>query len=79
MTESITPHPHDPHHSHGVAEHAHGDGHGHGPAASVFGEEEEQLLRKSDVQAGMYIVCLIGGIFSIGVILYTIVALSVWL
>jgi hypothetical protein len=77
MSESITPQPHDPHH--GVTEHAHGhDGHAHGPG-SPFSEEEERILRKSDVQAGMYIVCLIGGIFSIGVILYTIVALSVWL
>jgi hypothetical protein len=77
MSESITPQPHDPHHA-AIQEHGHGHGHA-SPAASPFSAAEEEALRKSDVQAGTYVVCLIAGIFSVGVVLYTIVLLSVWL
>jgi hypothetical protein len=81
MSEGITSQPHDHPHT-GITEHASGHGHGsdHGStAATPFSAAEEEALRKSDVQAGTYIVCLISGIFSIGVVLYTIVFLSVWL
>jgi len=74
--DAITPQPHHPHPA-GVTEQPHDHGHGH--AAGPFGEEEERTYRQSDVKAGTVIVCLIAGIFSIGVCLYTVVALTVWL
>jgi hypothetical protein len=79
MSEAITPQPHDPHHA-AITELGHGHDHTHADsAATPFSAAEEAALRSSDVQAGTYIVCLIAGIFSIGVVLYTIVLLSVWL
>ena len=55
----------------------HGEPH-HGPAdhaatTQYFSDAEWQSLRKSDIAAGRNIVVLMGGIFTIGVLLYAIV------
>lgn len=47
----------------------HGSDHGHAPVATLSAEEFD-LLRKEDGKVGTRIVCLLTGIFSIGLVLY---------
>lgn len=54
----------------------HGGGAGHGPA-SPFSEAEWKAFRKDDVTAGGAVVVLMTAIFTIGLILYTVVAIAV--
>jgi hypothetical protein len=64
-------------------DHAHGDHHefdeeaDYAAAALTIPDETWRHLRLEDYQAGVYVVGLMLAIFSIGVILYTIVAVSV--
>jgi hypothetical protein len=64
----------DPHH-HGVQEHGH---HGPAPLALPYSDAEVARFRKDDVHAGKMIILLMGGIFTVGVFLYVLVALSTW-
>ena len=64
--------------------HTHGDGAGHGHAEHAatelpFSDTDVAGFRKEDVHAGKMVVGLMAGIFSIGVFLYILVALSTWL
>jgi hypothetical protein len=61
------------------AHHDHGHDHGHGPAvpANPFPEAEWETLQKDDRQAAASVIGLMAGIFSIGLILYLVVALWV--
>lgn len=43
-----------------------------------FTEQQRAEFHKDDIEAGRMIVGLMGGIFTVGVILYAIVALVVW-
>jgi len=66
----------DTHHEHGI-QHApaHGDPHGHGPAAPLpFTDADWENFYKNDIEAGKMIVLLMGGIFTIGLVLYSIIA-----
>ncbi len=47
------------------------------PAGPFFSDEEWQKLQDDDLHAGKAIICLMAGIFVIGLALYTIVALWV--
>ena len=49
------------------------DPHAHDSAA-VFSDEEIQRLHAEDLAAATKVVCLMCGIFCVGVVLYTIVA-----
>jgi hypothetical protein len=71
-------------HGHGSAEHGitahpgHGHGgHGHGVPAAAFTPAEWNSFHHDDRTAGTAIVLEVGGIFVIGLILYTIVLLVV--
>ena len=52
------------------------EGHGHAVAVDIS-DAEWQQLQADDAKAGRAVICLMGGIFVIGIILYTIVALSI--
>ncbi len=60
---------------------AHGDPHGHEHAAAPegphFSDKEWKEFQDDDVHAGGAIVCLMAGIFTIGLMLYTTIALIV--
>jgi hypothetical protein len=62
--EHITSHPH--------AEHG-----AHGAAALPFTEADWREFHKSDIGAGAAIIVLMTAIFSIGLVLYTIIAIVV--
>jgi hypothetical protein len=47
------------------------------PAGALFSPEEVQTLRAADVQAAKSVVLLMVGVFSMGLVLYAIVALSI--
>jgi len=79
--------PHSPEHqitdapaaSHGVT-HAPAEGNTHGSHAAhpgPFSDAEVQQLQTSDVLAGKLVVCLMAGIFSVGLVLYTIIMIAV--
>jgi hypothetical protein len=55
-----------------------GDPHGHAAAESPFSDAQWDFLQAEDYSAGRAVVILMLGIFSIGVILYGVVAFSVW-
>lgn len=64
---------------HGITPtHEHG-GHGHHGAALTlpFGEADLAEFHKNDIQAGGAIIVLMTAIFSIGLILYTVIAVVV--
>lgn len=66
----------DPHgHSHGIT----ADPHGHAPhaAGDPFGPGVLDNLHQQDVAAGKAVVVLMCSIFLIGVLIYTIVAISI--
>jgi hypothetical protein len=51
---------------------------GHGAAAIVdISDAEWQQLQADDAKGGRAVICLMGGIFVMGIILYTIVCLSI--
>jgi hypothetical protein len=54
----------------------HGD-HGHHAVPLPFSDADVEGFRKEDIHAGTMVVMLMAGIFSIGVFIYTIVALTV--
>jgi len=60
---------------------AHGELHGHehvpAPTGPLFPEKEWEEMHVDDVHAGGAIVCLMAGIFTIGLMLYTTIALIV--
>jgi hypothetical protein len=68
------PHTHEPGHVCGH-EHAHGHAHLHEPEIP-FSDTEWQALRTEDMKGAMAVVGLMVGIFTIGLVLYLIVALS---
>jgi hypothetical protein len=53
------------------------DPHDHGHAASPFSDRELGELRSSDILAGKLVVCLMAGIFSVGLVLYSIILVAV--
>jgi hypothetical protein len=61
-------------HGEHVTPQAHGP---HGTAALPFSDEQWQEFHKSDVGAGGAIVVLMTAIFSIGLIMYTVIAIVV--
>jgi hypothetical protein len=67
MTEPVPPHP--------APEHAIAAGHPPA-AAALFPEDEWRLFRLSDKIGATYIVGLMAGIFSVGLVLYLIVLWS---
>jgi hypothetical protein len=64
-----------PDHGHGVQ--AHADHHHASDAPSLFSDAEWAQFRKSDIVAGGAIVGLMAGIFSIGLLLYSAIAVIV--
>ena len=52
--------------------------HGHHDTPIPFSEAEIELFRKEDIHAGKAVVLLMTCIFSIGVILYSLVDLGTW-
>lgn len=54
-----------------------GHSHGHGGPASPFTEAEWKEFHKSDIGAGGAVIVLMTAIFSIGLLLYTVVAFFV--
>jgi hypothetical protein len=61
-----------------AADHGPAAAHAHAPAAAVpFTAEEWRYFRATDRTAGAYIVGLMAGIFSVGLVLYLIVLFSV--
>ena len=63
-------------HHESFSEHPMHAGHGHRDhaASAPFTDAEIEHFHKEDLAAGTAVVCLMVGIFSIGVVLYTIVA-----
>jgi hypothetical protein len=53
------------------------DAHGHHAAAAPFSAGELGELRSSDILAGKLVVCLMAGIFSVGLVLYSIILIAV--
>jgi hypothetical protein len=70
--EHVTTQPEGGHGGHG--EHGGHGGHAHG---SPFTAEELAELQKSDVGAGAAVIVLMAGIFSIGLVLYSVIAFIV--
>ncbi len=75
--------PHDGIHSGAPHQGIHGDGmehasHSHAPAPLPFSDADIAGFRQEDVHAGKAVVLLMTGIFSLGVFLYILVALSTW-
>jgi hypothetical protein len=68
--------PSQPHGGHGVqTDELHGH---HGAAVALpFTEADREEFQKSDIQAGGAVIVLMTAIFSIGLILYTVVAIVV--
>jgi hypothetical protein len=67
------PHSHDDHiTATPVAPHAHDHA-----AVSPFSDRELGELRSSDILAGKLVVCLMAGIFSVGLVLYSIILIAV--
>lgn len=64
---AVTPAPADPHAPHG---------HHHGPALP-FTDAQMQELHKSDIGAGGAVIVLMTAIFTIGLALYTVIAIVV--
>ena len=56
---------------------AHGP-HDHGPAPLPFSDADIAGFRQEDIHAGKAVVLLMTSIFSLGVFLYILVALSTW-
>ncbi len=65
--------------SHGEHITGHPAGHGHpgGTAALPFSEADWHEFHKSDIGAGAAIIVLMASIFSIGLVLYTVIAIVV--
>lgn len=74
--EQITTNPHPGHiqEGHGTG---HGTGHGGEAAQPPFTQAEMDEFQKSDIAAGAVVILLMTGIFSVGLVLYTIVAFIV--
>jgi hypothetical protein len=68
----------DPHHYGDLADAAAHGHQEHTPAPLPFSDADVAGFRKDDVHAGKMIVGLMAGIFSVGVFLYILVALSTW-
>ena len=66
--------------SHGHGSHSHDVAIPGGPGKPPlhFTEEEWQGFRNSDMGGGRAVVLLMGGIFGVGLVLYTIVAYVCW-
>jgi hypothetical protein len=71
MSENVTNNPHPDPHAHGVAAHQ------PHKAAAEFTPEEWQEFHKSDIGAGGAVVVLMTAIFSIGLVLYAVIAVVV--
>jgi hypothetical protein len=74
MSEHVTNQPHG-HDAHG--EHVTADGHGAAAAALPFSDAEWAAFQKSDVQMGAAVICLMAGIFTTGLILYSVILFCV--
>jgi hypothetical protein len=77
MTTPADPHAIQPSPAHGHAIQAHGDHHHGSSAPPLFSDVEWGQFRKSDVVAGGAIVGLMTAIFSIGLVLYSVIAVIV--
>ena len=62
--------------SHGIQT-GHAEGHGHAAPAAPFSEAEMEEFHKDDRHAGGAVIVLMAAIFSIGLILYSVVASTV--
>jgi hypothetical protein len=54
-----------------------GHGGGRGPVPSYFTAEEWEQLQRSDLGAGKVVVALLASIFTVGLLLYTTIAIIV--
>ena len=52
--------------------------HDHEPAPLPFSDADISGFRKEDIHAGKMVIMLMTGIFSIGIVLYILVALTTW-
>lgn len=63
--------------SHEHETHGHGEGHSATDAPPYFSEQEWSEFHRDDVQVGKAVIMLVAGIFSVGVFLYTLIAILV--
>jgi hypothetical protein len=52
-------------------------GHSHAEHPSPFSDAELQELHTNDILAGKFVVMLMAGIFSVGLVLYTVILIAV--